>query len=154
MSVSPNRVRPIGDHFNGTYLPVEEPSFVPQAEDRSSTADHRLDAAVAGHAFCSTVVWRHRNLFGHESRAAWSARTLRRWPVRRRRAPESSVRTRLSKAASLIGRPPNPIPIGWRGSATQESDAFKKVARWSVLRGDAEAALEVGLSLVPIPPPR
>jgi hypothetical protein len=57
------------------------------------------------------------------------------------------------ETASLIGRSPNSAPIGWRGSATQESDAFKKMARWPVLRRDADAALEVSLSLVPILPP-
>jgi hypothetical protein len=33
MSVSPNRGRPIGDHFNGTYLPVEEPSTASLADE-------------------------------------------------------------------------------------------------------------------------
>src|ERR1700720_1655571 len=45
---------------------------------------------------------------------------------------------------------PNPAPVGrWR-SAAQEGDAFKKEARWPVLLGGAQTALEVGLRLVPI----
>jgi hypothetical protein len=32
MSASPNRSRPIGDHFNGTYVPVEEPSTASRAD--------------------------------------------------------------------------------------------------------------------------
>jgi hypothetical protein len=35
MSVSPNRGRPIGDHFNGTYLPVEEPSTASEPDNQS-----------------------------------------------------------------------------------------------------------------------
>ena len=41
MSGSPNRGRPIGDHLNGTYVPVKEPSTASKAENRSELDWHR-----------------------------------------------------------------------------------------------------------------
>jgi hypothetical protein len=34
MSDSPDRDRPSGDHFNGTYVPVEEPSTASRADSQ------------------------------------------------------------------------------------------------------------------------
>src|ERR1700732_866263 len=47
---------------------------------------------------------------------------------------------------------PDPVPIGWRRSATQWADAVDKQARGSVLRIAEQAAFETCLRLVPILP--
>jgi hypothetical protein len=44
MSDSPDRDRPRGDHFNGTYVPVEEPSTASEAEITPALFDHLVGA--------------------------------------------------------------------------------------------------------------